>query len=374
MERVRVGVVGCGLVAQLMHLHYLRELADRFEIAALCDISPGTVNAVADRHGVGRRFTDWREMLDSVDLDLVMVLTNASHVEPALAAFAHGLHVFVEKPMALTVGDADRMIAAASAARRSLTVGYMKRHDPAYAAAAARLRTLGPLRHVGITTLESPIGPYVDHEAILRVADIGPEVLEAGLVERRRLVGEALGRDADDRLVRCYHDLLLDSAIHELNLLRGLAGDPTAVISSEFWDDARSMQVVLGYPDELRASFSFVWLDQLPEYVQELAFRAPGSRLTLRFPSPFLRNAPTAIALDRWEDGVLHREQVIAGYDEAFRRELVHLHRTVVEGAAPVVSAEVARGDVALAGLIARSWLEGRSLDVVDLDGTAIGT
>ena len=37
--RVRVGIIGCGLIAQVMHLHYLRELADRFEIAAVCDVS-----------------------------------------------------------------------------------------------------------------------------------------------------------------------------------------------------------------------------------------------------------------------------------------------------------------------------------------------
>jgi predicted dehydrogenase len=373
MERIRVGVVGCGLVAQLMHLRYLDELADRFEIAALCDISAGTVDAVADRHRVGRRFTDWREMLDAVRLDLIMVLTNASHAEPALAALARGLHVFVEKPMALSIGDADRMIAAASAAGRSLTVGYMKRHDPAYAAAAGRIKALGPLRHVGITTLESPIGPYVDHEVLIRVGDVPRQILDAGLAKRQRLVAEALGRPADQGLVRAYHDLLLDSAIHELNLLRGLVGDPSSVLAAEFWDDGRSMHVVFGYPGELRASFSFVWLEELPEYVQELAFRAPGGRVGLRFPSPFLRNAPTRIALDRWDDGVLHREELIAGYDEAFRRELVHLHRTVVDGVEPLVSPDVARGDVALAGLITQSWLDGRSIEVSDLSRTAIG-
>jgi predicted dehydrogenase len=371
MERVRVGVIGCGLIAQLMHLHYLRELGDRFEIAALCDVSPGTLAGVADRHDVARRFTDWRAMLEEIELDLVMVLTSASHAEPAIAALERGRHVFVEKPMALTVGDADRMLAAARAAGRSLTVGYMKRHDPAYAAAAARIPALGPLRHVGITTLESPIGPYVDHESIVRVPDLPPDVVAAGAEERRRLVGEALGRPADDVLVRAYHDLLLDSAIHELNLLRGLAGDPSEVLAAEFWDDARSMQLVLGYPDELRVSFSFVWLPELPEYVQELAFRTPSARLALRFPSPFLRNAPTLVALDRFEDEVLHREQLVAGYDEAFRRELVHLHRTVVDGVAPLVTPEQARGDVVLAGLIARSWLDGGPLPVERLDASA---
>jgi predicted dehydrogenase len=64
------------------------------------------------------------------------------------------------------------MIDASRRAGRALTVGYMKRHDPAYALVGDALGTLGDLRHVGITTLESPIGPYVDHESIKRVADL----------------------------------------------------------------------------------------------------------------------------------------------------------------------------------------------------------
>lgn len=368
MERVRVGVIGCGLVAQLMHLHYLRELGDRFEIAALCDLSPGTLAGVAERFGVAATFTDWRTMLESVPLDLVMVLTSASHAEPAIRALELGRHVFVEKPMALTTADADRMIAAARAADRSLTVGYMKRHDPAYGVAADRLPGLGSLRHVGITTLESPIGTYVGHEDIVRVADLPGATIETGEAERRRLVGEAMGRPADDRLVRAYHDLLLDSAIHELNLLRGLVGDPRDVLSAEFWDEARSMHVVLAYADDLRVSFSFVWLPELPEYVQELSFRAPAGRLSLRFPSPFLRNAPTLIDLDTAERGVLDRGELVPGYDEAFRRELVHLHRTVVDGVPPLVSPETARGDIELARLIARSWLDRAPVPVVALD------
>ena len=51
-DRIRVGVVGCGLVAQVMHLPYLRELADQFEIGGVCDISPGRLDAVAGMYGV----------------------------------------------------------------------------------------------------------------------------------------------------------------------------------------------------------------------------------------------------------------------------------------------------------------------------------
>ena len=50
--RVRVGIIGCGLIAQVMHLHYLRELADRFEIAAVCDVSEEARASCAREYGV----------------------------------------------------------------------------------------------------------------------------------------------------------------------------------------------------------------------------------------------------------------------------------------------------------------------------------
>jgi predicted dehydrogenase len=53
-DRVRIGLVGGGLIAQLMHLHYLGELSDRFELAAVCDISPGLAAGCAERFGARR--------------------------------------------------------------------------------------------------------------------------------------------------------------------------------------------------------------------------------------------------------------------------------------------------------------------------------
>ena len=76
-ERMRIGLVGCGLVAQVMHLPYLRELDDLFEIGGVCDLSPARVNAVGDLYNVSRRTTDWRELL-TWPLDVVMVLTAGS--------------------------------------------------------------------------------------------------------------------------------------------------------------------------------------------------------------------------------------------------------------------------------------------------------
>ena len=130
-KRLRVGVIGCGLVAQVMHLHYLRELADRFEIAAVCDLSEEVRTACARQYHVPERFATWHELL-AAPLDAVLVLTSGSHAPIAIAAAQAGLHVLVEKPMCYSVAEGRAMIDAADAAGVTLMVAYNKRYDPAY--------------------------------------------------------------------------------------------------------------------------------------------------------------------------------------------------------------------------------------------------
>src|SRR5205807_3587495 len=158
-SRLRVGVIGCGLIAQVMHLNYLRELDDRFEIAAVCDVSEELRAACAREYGVPEQFASWQEMLTR-PLDAVLVLTSGSHAPIAIAAAKAGIHVMVEKPMCFSVAEGRAMIEAAEAAGVVLMVGYNKRYDPAYARVIEEVRTLRDLRLLRITTLESPTSPY----------------------------------------------------------------------------------------------------------------------------------------------------------------------------------------------------------------------
>ena len=114
-KRLRVGVIGCGLVAQVMHLHYLRELSDRFEIAAICDLSEEVRTAMAREYAVPEQFATWQELL-ARPLDAVLVLTSGSHAPIAVAAAKAGMHVLVEKPMCFSVAEGRTMIEAADAA------------------------------------------------------------------------------------------------------------------------------------------------------------------------------------------------------------------------------------------------------------------
>ncbi len=125
----RLALLGCGWVAD-MHAR----------AAAACDqVVVGVANhrlesaeRFASAHGIERVTTDWRELVDSDDVDAVVVCTpNALHAEQSIAALAAGKHVLCEKPMATTSADAEAMLAAAARHDRLLLVLHPWRHHPA---------------------------------------------------------------------------------------------------------------------------------------------------------------------------------------------------------------------------------------------------
>jgi predicted dehydrogenase len=359
-SRVRVGVVGCGLVAQVMHLPSLRELSDRFEIAGLCDLSPGTLDAVADRFGVRRRFARWQDLLKE-PLDAVMVLSSGSHAPPAISALERGLHVFVEKPMCLSVAEGRAMVEAAATAGVTLMVGYMKRYDPAYERLQAIWPELGEVRFARVTTLESPGAPYVAHVPLVRVDDVPPDVLEPLLAHDDAAITEAIG-DAPDAVRHAYADVITASMIHELNAVRGLLGEPHRLAFAGIRDDSVTLVLDFG---AVRCLAAWMDLPGIARYQQEWAFYAPDRRARLVFPSPYLRNAPTLLVTEEGEPGAVRSSETVhlESFDEAFRRELVEFHEAVTTGRPPRTGAEDALRDIALCQAIVRQHVDGRPRD-----------
>jgi predicted dehydrogenase len=229
-------------------------------------------------------------------------------------------------------------------------VGYMKRYDPAYEELAAKLDR-GALRFARITTLESPLEPYVAHYPLVRTAR------GAHQPEDDERVARALP-DADDQTRWCYRRILLDSLVHELNLLRGFLGEPTEVTHAELSPQIVGTSLRFG---ETACHLSWVDLPGIARYSQELAFYAPDRRLTLTFPSPFLRSMPTRLTVEDGTPGTAEawaREERI-GFEEAFKRELIEFHDCILDGRAPRTSGEDGLRDVALCTSIARAHMTG---------------
>src|SRR3989440_3107113 len=151
-DHLRVGVIGRGLIAQVMHLNYLRELSDRFEIRAVCDLSEEVRTACAREYGVAEQYDSWQELLTR-PLDAVLVLTSGSHAPIAVAAAEAGLHVLVEKPMCFSLAGGQEVGAAPEEGGQVLKGRDNKRYDPAYRRLIEESRKLADLRLLRITTL-----------------------------------------------------------------------------------------------------------------------------------------------------------------------------------------------------------------------------
>lgn len=129
-NKLRVGIVGAGFIGVKGHLPgYQRHPGT--EVMAICDENGERARDLANEHAIPRIFTDYGEMLLSADLDVVSVCTpNALHAPVTIAALDAGAHVICEKPMALTVAEAERMVAAARRADRKLTIAFHNRFRP----------------------------------------------------------------------------------------------------------------------------------------------------------------------------------------------------------------------------------------------------
>ncbi len=352
--------MGCGLIAQVMHLPHLVELDDRFELVALCDLSQEVVQACARRFHVDAASTRLEELL-AERLDAVLVLTGGSHAPAAIAAAQAGLHVFVEKPLALSVPEGAAMVDAARRAGVRLMVGNMKRYDPAFDRLGSLLSEMTDIRLVRVTTLESPLQPYVDHHRLVRGGPLPEELVSRLRDAEDRSVTAALGA-VDEQTRWCYRWILLDSLVHELNLLRGALGEPTRVESAGI--DRQVVNVSLAFGD-VPCHLSWVDLPGIARYAQEFSFYAPDRRVTMLFPSPFLRNMPTELIVEGGVPGTARswRTREVVSYEEAFKRELVEFHESVTGGREPRTPGLDGLRDVALCAAITRAQLGRRPVD-----------
>jgi predicted dehydrogenase len=145
MDKVRCGVIGVGGMGS-GHCRMMEQIPE-VEFTAVCDVVPEVSRSVAEKYGV-RGFEEPEALLDSGLVDMVIIATpHYFHPPIAEAAFARGLHVLSEKPIAVSVSDADRMIQAARASGKKFGVMYQMRTD-ARNRAAKRLVEEGRLGEI----------------------------------------------------------------------------------------------------------------------------------------------------------------------------------------------------------------------------------
>lgn len=133
MTKLRTAVIGVGSLGQ-HHARNFAELSNEGigEFVGVCDLDETRAREIAEKNSTAH-FTDWRELIDKTDAVSIVTPTE-THCEIACEFLEKGVNVLVEKPFALTLAEADRMIAAAERSGAKIMVGHLERYNPAMVA------------------------------------------------------------------------------------------------------------------------------------------------------------------------------------------------------------------------------------------------
>jgi len=132
MDRLNIGIIGCGWAGE-RHFRAFRELPGRANVLAVADKDEAFLEEKAGEWGVSKRYTDYRDLLAVEDLNAVSIcLPHNLHAEAAIASASSGKHVLCEKPMAVTLEEADAMIHAAEENGVKLMVAESARFEAAH--------------------------------------------------------------------------------------------------------------------------------------------------------------------------------------------------------------------------------------------------
>ena len=345
MKRVKIGVVGCGAIAQVHHLPNLSTLQEQFEMTVVCDVSPSAAADAARRFHVPRHVTDYRELL-AADVDAVLLCHTDPKTEAAIAVLEAGKHLFIEKPLCFSLPEIDAMVAAQSSGTVA-QAGYMKVYDPAFELAQRAVAEMDEIRFVQVNHLHPSNELHLRQFDLRRFDDYPAAAGEQTAAARAAAVQEAIG-EATPEVLRAFN-LLSGSMIHDLYTMRAVLGLPSAVVSAELWQEGRALTFTLAYPGGARCVATWIDLPDLWDFKETLEIYGDARRVLLSYPTGFARGLLSSLVIQGTDaDGTAYRTEPAVDWESAFLRELRHFHECIVDGTENRTPLASARDDIGL--------------------------
>jgi predicted dehydrogenase len=346
MQRLRVGIVGCGEVTQIMHLPSLAFLAEQFSVTALCDVSDHVLQSVGDRWQVAKRYLDYGELLAQDDVDAVLVASpDVYHTEVTLAAAAAGKHVLVEKPMCMTLREADEISAAQQRTGITVQVGFMRRYAPAFIEACRLVSALGEIRLARAHDVLGQNAFFSGTSRVVRGEDVPADVIAAGTQLRAKLMAEAIG-EAPPELQRAY-SLMLGLSSHDTSAMREMLGMPQRVLYAAQRYGGLYMSAAFDYGTYV--CHYETGIDMIPRFECMLEVYGKEQELRVQYDTPYVRNLPIRLLISEanGQGGVVERA-VHPVWGDAFVAEWQAFYENVIERRAAKTSPADFRQDLEL--------------------------
>jgi predicted dehydrogenase len=358
MKRLKIGVVGAGLIGQVEHIPNIMRLTHYFALAGVADASAAMRSELQAR-GI-TAYSHYQQLLDA-DIDAILIAApDQYHAEITLAALERGRHVFCEKPLCFSVGEAGEIAAARDRAGKVVQVGYMKRFDPSYEMLLSLLPANGAaLRQITVEVQDPDSWPFNQHQGdFFKASDVPPELIAQGNALREQQVQRATGRVLTGSDMWGFTNSYCSSLIHDINAVHGMLDAMSLgtgqVVGAAFYaggDGGHGSVRLTGCKGLWQMSHLFV--PKVADYKERIALYFDDAVLELSFPSPYLNHFPTRLTVARSQGNVWQQTEYRVGYEEAFVRELIGFWGSVVDGGAVRNTVEAAARDLHLVAELA---------------------
>lgn len=335
MTKLGVGVVGVGTMGRY-HAETLRRACPRANLVAVADPKPEQAHRVAEELEIENFYEDTSSLLEHKDVQAVVIASPAKfHAAAIQTAAAAGKDILCEKPLALTLEEADAALDSVAKAGVRLQVGHMRRYDPAYVEAKRRIEA-------------GEIGDPILFKAIGRDPELPPlSYFQSGLNGM----------------------LFLDSSIHDFDLARWLMGDEIAEVHAygnaqacpeltEF-NDIDSGVVNLRFS---RGAIGNVESFRQAHYGYDIRTEIVGTKETLQV--GYLQHTPQ-LALT--SAGAVHDivDHYLKRFAEAYRREMLDFVDILLDDREPTITGEDGRRALAVALAAQRSFQEAQPVSLI---------
>ena len=336
------------MMSQVGHLPFF--LADpRCEVAAVAETRPSLIKALSQDARIGRIVAGYRDLLADPAIDAVLVSVPRGATAPiTLEALNAGKHVLAEKPMALTLDDARRLVDAAKAKNLIYAVGFMKRYDPGVQAARATFREITAQGRLGRLLLAR----FYNFSKVYAVPPPAHTRPQESRVERF-----AEGAAAPDWLPAALlpnYGWFLNAASHDLNLMRYFLADELSVQAASSLPDG-AVSVLLSHgatPVHLEVAKSAVGV-----WREGAEFLFENGRLNVEIPSPMAVDQVARVTVE--ENTAGHQTRVLEtprGW--CFARQAQGFINALAGTVPPLASGEDSLGDMVLNDKIWRKIAE----------------
>ncbi|CAG8922224.1 unnamed protein product [Penicillium salamii] len=356
---VRVGIIGCGEIAQVVHIPVLGHLSHLFQITYLCDVSQSALAHCQSKvSGMKPQTTlSAEELCASPMVDVVFVINSDEyHAAHAILALQHNKHAFIEKPMALNDRDADALISAERESTGRVMVGYMRRYAPAFLDAVKEIGGMDKILYARVRDIIGPNSTFVEQSGTFpfRATDFNEKDTQDKNTRATDIVRQGLAEagleNFDDSMATMWR-VLGGLGSHDLSVMREALGMPTGVIGASlkmpFWS------AIFQYP-----SFTVTYesgIDSVPRFDAHLEVYSAEKTVRVQYDSPYVKGLPTTMHVVENVDGVFRESTIRKTYEDSYTLELKELHAIIVDGAPIRTTAQDAKEDLKIFRMLVKA-------------------